>query len=185
MVLDKVIDDIVAAAKAEASEMLVEANAQRETILGEAKAKVSDIRKKEEIELNETVRRLKRQEISSAELEAKKIVLSKKKDILDRAFAETLEELRSMPADRKGDLYRRMIAANAEVIDDPRVYCPVGEASLLENVQGIGSVVKSDIKGGLVLENADGTMQVDLGFETVLEGVWESEMKTISEILFG
>ncbi len=185
MVLDKVIDDIVNSAKAEANIKLAETESQRQSILDEAKATVSDIRKREEIELNETVRRLRCQETSSVELEAKKIVLAKKKEILDLAFEATVERLCSMSNEKKREIYRSMVESAQEVMDQLTVYCPQDDAQLLEGIAGITAVEEPDMKGGLVMENMDGTIRIDYGFRTMLDGIWENELKTISEILFG
>jgi hypothetical protein len=36
-----------------------------------------------------------------------------------------------------------------------------------------------------MLENADGTLMVDMQYKTVLQAVWDREMKALSDILFG
>jgi len=38
---------------------------------------------------------------------------------------------------------------------------------------------------GLILESKDGSVRVDYTFKTILEGIWEKELKNISDILFG
>jgi V/A-type H+-transporting ATPase subunit E len=38
---------------------------------------------------------------------------------------------------------------------------------------------------GLILESKDGTERVDYTFKTILEGIWEKELRDISNILFG
>ena len=38
---------------------------------------------------------------------------------------------------------------------------------------------------GLILESEDGTVRLDYRFKTILEGVWEKELKNVSNILFG
>jgi V/A-type H+-transporting ATPase subunit E len=41
------------------------------------------------------------------------------------------------------------------------------------------------ITGGLILESKDGTIQVDMQYRTILQTVWDREMKSLSDILFG
>jgi V/A-type H+-transporting ATPase subunit E len=185
MALDKVVKDIVDSARREADALIKSAEDERETILRDARDKVSKMRKAQEKDLEDALKRLRRQEISSAELEAKKIVLNKKKEILDRTFEEALSELSHMPIDDKKRIYLKSIEAAKTVIPQPRVYCPVGDAGLLAGVEGLSSVDEMDMESGLILENEDGSMRLDYRFRNVLESIWEQELRQVSEILFG
>jgi V/A-type H+-transporting ATPase subunit E len=42
-----------------------------------------------------------------------------------------------------------------------------------------------DMGPGLVLESKDGLVLLDYKFKTILEGVWEKELKNVSNVLFG
>ena len=39
--------------------------------------------------------------------------------------------------------------------------------------------------GGIILESEDGTIQVDMQYKTILQTLWDREMKSLSDILFG
>jgi V/A-type H+-transporting ATPase subunit E len=186
MALDNVMKDIVDSAKGEADQSLRNAEAEKAVILQQAQATISEMKRKEEKQLEDAIGRLKRQEISSAELESKKIVLSKQKEILDRAFEATLDDLCNMSALEKKRVFRMMIRSTQDVIKDPKVFCPVGEKGHLDGTPGIASVNEDpNLKGGLLLESQDGSVQIDFGFRTILESVWERELKSLSDILFG
>lgn len=185
MALDKVVGEIVESARREAAALIQSAEKEREEILSEADEQIARMRKAREKELEEALRRLRRQEISSAELEAKKIVLNKKKEILDRTFAETLIELFAMPSNEKKRIYRKIVEVGRKTITRPRVYCAQGEAKLLEGIEGIQEVVEKEMEPGLILENEDGSIRLDYRFRTILQDLWEKELRRISEILFG
>ena len=185
MALDKVVKDIIDSARREAEALIRSAEEEKASILGDAEEKISQMRKAQEKELEETLKRLRRQEISSAELEAKKIVLNKKKEILDRTFEEALSELSAIPPSDKQRIYRKSIEAAKTTIPSPKVYCPKGDGALLAGVQGLSSIEEVEMEAGLILENEDGSVRLDYRFRNILEVIWERELKQVSAILFG
>jgi len=185
MALDNVKKDIVDSAKVSVSAIEAERDAEVAKIKAEAEAVISDMKAKEDKKLKETIEQLGRQVLSSAELESKKIVLSKKKEMLEKAFAESLAELESAPAATKKKQYKQMVAAAKKVIDDPKAYCSKDEKITADDI-GVSKLEKvGNITGGLILESKDGTIQVDMQYKTILQTVWDREMKSLSDTLFG
>lgn len=185
MALDDVKLEIQKSAEQAAAALMAEAESEASVIMAEAQTEVSAIKEREDRRLAESVERLKRQEISSAELESKKIVLAKKKEILNKAFDVTLSSLESAPEADKTAMYKKMVASARSVIAEPKVYVPVGSTATAEEL-GVSEVVKSDkVSAGIMLENADGTLMVDMQYRTILQSIWDREMKAISDILFG
>jgi V/A-type H+-transporting ATPase subunit E len=142
------------------------------------------MRKTEDKELQDGLMRMRRQELSSAELEAKKIVLNKRKDILNRTFEETLKELSTMDQKEKSHLYKKIVADGKKVIHKPNVFIPKGEADLLAGLRGCESLTETEMGSGLILENEDGSVRLDYRFKTILESIWDRDMKNISNMLF-
>lgn len=185
MALDDVKMEICRSAEESAAAVKASADAEIAKIMADADAQISTMKTKEEKRLKEAIENLDRQEISSAELESKKIVLAKKKEILARAFTETLAELESAPVDKKLVQYKKMVEASKQVIDKPKAYHAKGESFTAKDL-GVSSVAVDDrITGGLVLESEDGTIQVDMQYKTILQTIWDREMKSLSDILFG
>ena len=184
MALDKVASEILENAKQEGNLRVQEAEKERARILQEADQKIERMRKADEKELQDALLRMRRQELSSAELEAKKIVLNQRKDILNRTFDEMLIELSSMAPAEKSALYKKILAEGKKVIPMPKVFCPKGEADLLAGLRGCESLTETDMESGLILEKKDGTVRLDLRFRTLLESIWEKELKSISTVLF-
>ncbi len=185
MALENVVKDIMEAAEAQAAALRSEGEAEAAKLLAEADESVSELKEKEGKRLEETIGRLHRQELSSAELESKKIVLSKKKEILDRSYEETLAALLASDAKAKKKYYGMMVDAAKQVLENPKAYCPPGEAKNLKGLDVSEAVEDPAIEGGLVLESADGSVQLDMQFGSILRSVWENEMKALSDILFG
>ncbi len=185
MALDKVIGNIQESANKESAALIATAENERGSILQQADGTIAEKKKAQEKELEIALKRLRQQEISSAELEAKRIVLNAKKEMLDRSLAETLRELESMSSADKARVYQKIMANAKNSIAKPKVLCPRGESNLVPKDSDAVSVTESDMGAGLVLETQDGTVRLDYRFATILGSVWEQEMKNVSTILFG
>jgi len=185
MALDEVINNITESAQAKAGELIQGAEREKADILKQADDKVTAKRLTQQKELEVTLKRLKQQEISSAELEAKRIILNAKKDVLDKSFQVALSSLLNMDEGNRGRMYRKILDGGKTVIRSPKVYCPRGESKLISGVTGLSSVVETDMEAGLVLEDADGKVRLDYRFRVLLESVWDKELKNVSNILFG
>jgi V/A-type H+-transporting ATPase subunit E len=185
MALDKVVADILESAKKDADQLIGSAEKDRAATLKAAEDSIAAKRKEQEKRLAEAIKRLRQQEISSAELEAKRIVLNARKEILDSVFESTLKEMSSLSDADRAKLYAKIMAKGIKVIPDPRVYCPKGDGTLLAGVKGPSSVVETNMSAGLVLESKDGLVSLDYRFKTILEGIWEQELKNVSNLLFG
>lgn len=185
MALDEVIENVTESAKVKAQAMLQEAEMEKTAILKQADEKVAAKRLVQQKELEVALKRLKQQEISSAELEAKRIVLNAKKDVMDRSFQVALSSLTNMDQGNRGRMYRKILEGGKTVIKSPKVYCPRGESKLISGVMGLGKVEETDMETGLILEDASGTVRLDYRFRVLLESVWDKELKNVSNILFG
>jgi V/A-type H+-transporting ATPase subunit E len=184
MALDKVVDNILGSARQDADKRIQDAEAERSRILLEADQKIDKMQKAQEKELQDALVRMERQEMSSAELEAKKIVLNTRKEILTRTFDEMLHELSAMDPREKSAIYKKILAEGKRVIHHPKVFIPRGEADLLSGLRGCASLTETEMEPGLILESEDGTVRVDFRFRTILESIWEKELKNVSNILF-
>jgi V/A-type H+-transporting ATPase subunit E len=134
MALDEVIGNISESAQVKARELDAEAEKERTAILKQADEKVAAKRLVQQKELEVALKRLKQQEISSAELEAKRIVLNAKKDVMDRSFQVALSSLLNMDQGNRGRMYRKILEGGRTVIKSPKVYCPRGESKLISGV---------------------------------------------------
>ena len=185
MALDSVKMEISKSAEASAAAIKAEADAEIAKIMAEADAQIAVIEENEKKRLEEAIERLGRQEISSAELESKKIVLAKKKEILEKAFDGALASLENAPADKKLEQYKQMVNASKDVIKKPKAYLAPGDKFTAEEL-GVSSVaVDGRITGGIILEDEEGDVQIDMQYRTILQTIWDREIKSLSDILFG
>jgi V/A-type H+/Na+-transporting ATPase subunit E len=185
MALDNVTKEIATSADKTASDLKSEADKEVEAIKVQADATIADMKEREDKRLKDAIEQLGRQETSSAELESKKIVLAKKKEILEDAFESALKGLESAPASKKLEQYKKMIASAKTVIDKPTVLISESDKFTAREL-GVNSV-KADprIHGGIVLQSEDGSIEVDMQYSTLLQTIWDHNIKAVSDILFG
>ena len=78
----------------------------------------------------------------------------------------------------------RQLAADGLLLEIPNKGVYVKEFTAKD--LGVSSVaVDSRMTGGIILESEDGTIQIDMQYKTLLQTLWDREMKSLSDILFG
>ncbi len=185
MALDSVTKEIQASAEASVAKIRQDQAAEIDAIQQQTDAQIAKMKEAQDKKVSEAKETLDRQERSSAELESKKIVLAKKKEILSRAFESALAELENAPADRKLAYYRAMVASAKTIIPEPKAIMSVNDDFSASDL-GVGAVERdASISSGLLLQSADGSVEVDMQFRVILQGIWDKNLKQLSDILFG
>ena len=185
MALDKVTQEILKDADDKAAAIRAEATVEIDKIKADAESRIAEMKEKEDKRLKDEIALLERQEVSSSELESKKIVLAKKKEVLTKAFEATLADLENAPKDVKLGHYKAMVASAKKVIDKPKAFIAVSDNFTADEL-GVSEVVKdSKVRSGLILQSEDGQIEVDMQYSTLLQEIWDREIKTVSDMLFG
>ncbi len=185
MALANVTQEILSDADTKAAAIRAEANAEIVKITADADAKIAELKDKEDKRLKEAIESLNRQELSSAELESKKIVLAKKKELLAEAFDGMLADLENASSADKLAHYKAMVKVAEGIIANPKAIMSANDDFTAADL-GVSSVVKDErISSGLILQSEDGSVEIDMQYSTLLKSVWDREIKAVSEILFG
>ena len=180
MGLEAVKEEIIRDARKQEESLLAEARGEADKLIKSAEKQVVEFREKSELGAKRLMEVIKKQELASAELENKKMLLEAKKQLIDAVFAEAHEKIDAL-ASKKREVYIKNLLEKAKSdIEVAKVYCSKKDASLLKgvNTEVIG------ILGGLIAETKDGTVRVDYSFETLLQNIKESELQNISKIIF-
>ena len=176
------IDLILRNAKAEADDISARFAAQ-------AEAEKAELNAKNEAAAAEREERL----VSAAQMEARKITLSAKQDILDGAYALALDKLCSMPDDKYIDTVAALLAKAAPegvgtVIFSEEIRQRLGSQTVkLANEKiGDGKLSLADetrpIKGGFILKN--GNVEVNCAFETLVRLQKSETAGKVAKMLF-
>ncbi len=185
MALDNVTAEIKTLSKEAVAKIEAETAAEIARIQSETESKIAGLKESEDKKLADTIDRMDRQEVSSAELESKKIVLAKKKEILSEVFDETLAELETESDDKKLAQYKSMVEYAKTVIPEPIAIMSENDKFTAKDL-GVKKVEKdSRIVAGLILQSEDGQIEIDMQYSALLRMVWDRGIKNVSDILFG
>ncbi len=180
MGLEAVKEEIIRNARKQEEALLAEARQKAAEIIKDADREIETFREKSEAEAKRIMEIIKKQELASAELESKKILLGSKKQLINLVFAEAQKKIEALDAKKREVYMDKLLEKAKNDIEVAKVYCSKRDAKLPRGVD----VEAADMIGGLTAENKDGTIRVDYSFESMLQSIKESELQSISKILF-
>jgi V/A-type H+-transporting ATPase subunit E len=191
MSLDTVVEDIRDEARARAEEIRNEGEQRAESIVADAEADAEEIRAEAEREVERRIEQEREQTLSSAKLEAKQARLEARREVLQEVHDEAEAAIGSLGGETREELTRALLDAAAtefEGADSVRVYGRAADEALLESIleeyEGFELAGEYDCLGGVVVESDASRVRVNNTFDSVLEEVWEENLREISDRLF-
>jgi len=191
MSLETVAEDIREQARARADEIREEAEAEAEGIREEAEAEAEGIREEAEAEAEREIAQEREQALSSAKLEAKQARLEARREILQSVREEVEAEIASLEGETRRELTASLLAAAAAEFDDGEdvsVYGRPDDRELIEDLlaeyDGFEYAGERDCLGGVIVESEASRVRVKNTFDSILEDVWEDNLREISSRLF-
>ncbi|QKY16359.1 V-type ATP synthase subunit E [Halorubrum sp. CBA1229] len=190
MSLDTVVEDVRDEARARAEEIREAAESEADEIVAEAETDAERIREERLAEVDRQIDQEREQALSSAKLEAKQERLGARRDVLEDVRDDVEAAIEGLDDDRRRELTETLLDASLAEYDDDEdvaVYTRAEDVELLEelvadrNAEVDGEV---DCLGGVVAESDTSRVRVNNTFDSVLESVWDDELKNISERLF-
>jgi V/A-type H+-transporting ATPase subunit E len=190
MSLDTVVEDIRDEARARADEIRAEADEEAERLLADAEADAEEIREQNERETERQIEQEREQKLSSAKLEAKQQRLEARRDILEAVRDEAEDAIAGLE-DGREELTRALLDDAAAEFDEGatvEVYGRADDRELIEGIladyEGFSYGGEFDCLGGVVAESTGSRIRVKNTFDTVLDEVWEENLRSISDRLF-
>jgi V/A-type H+-transporting ATPase subunit E len=191
MSLETVVEDIREEARARAEEIRTEAEEQAEEVVAEAEREAEEIRAERESEVEAEIRAEREQKLSSAKLEAKQARLEARRDVLEDVRASVEDEIASLGGDTREELTRELLEAASEEFEDADSVTVYGRAedqalveSILDDYDGYSFGGETDCLGGVVVESEGSRIRVNNTFDSVLDDVWEDNLRDITNRLF-
>jgi len=190
MSLDTVVEDVRDEARARAEEIREAADAEADEIVAEAEADADRIREERLAEVDRQIDQEREQTLSSAKLEAKQERLSARRDVLEDVYDDVEAAIEGLDGDRRRELTETLLDATLAEFDDDddvAVYTRAEDVDLVEElVDGRNAEVDGEVDclGGVVAESDTSRVRVNNTFDSLLESVWDDELKNISERLF-
>lgn len=183
MGLEAVKKEILSDAKNEEKRIIKDAEAKAKGIIKECEAKLALLEEDFDTKTAEIVESLKKKELSSAMLDAKKIKLNKKKELIDKLMADANKKIEALPKKEVHLFFQTVFAKVHKEIKVDKVYCNESMSGIIKK-DNFKVVVDNTLGSGFVFENKDGSIRIDYAFSSSLADVLEGNLKEISAILF-
>ncbi|MBS3760666.1 MAG: V-type ATP synthase subunit E, partial [Halodesulfurarchaeum sp.] len=98
------------------------------------------------------------------------------------------EAIADLPTAERESLVRDLLEDAASEFEEAEVYTRSADTELVTEIlaeyDGFELAGETDCLGGVVLEGRDGRLRVDNTFDSVLETVWNENLKALSDVLF-
>lgn len=183
MGLETVVKDIMDVAQAEVSRINAEADAEASNISDEARQSAKKIMGNKLAQAEDDIKKLRQQEISSANLEVKRTLLNARKEVLDKVYSQSADLIANMSASKNKELLKAIIDKYQG--NGAKIYSNKDSEKLVTKLSSLTYAGNIDCIGGVVIENEDSTIRLDYTYDIILESVNDKSMKQISDILFG
>jgi V/A-type H+-transporting ATPase subunit E len=190
MSLETVVEDIREQARARASEIREEAQQEADQIREEAQQEADEIREDRLAEAERTIEQEREQRVSSAKLETKQERLEARQAVLSEVRDAVEAELADLDAETREDLTRELLDAAAVEFDDDEHVTVQGRADDEELLTDLAEEYgfeyggKYACLGGVVVQSETSRVRVNNTFGSVLEDIWEAELRAVSDRLF-
>lgn len=159
-----------------------EFEAEFSKVKGDGEAKI----KGAELEAKKVVDTERRERMSGAKLEAKRILAEAKEDAVNAALDSLIDELKSYSGTKAyADKMKSLVSAAVEEVGGKAtVYVKKGEKKIFSSIAGADIREGADIIGGAIVESKDGRLKIDLSMEEMLNSRKDSVRKELYGIMF-
>jgi len=185
MGLEKIVEDILRKGEERKRETIRIGEKERDGQIQAADKQIDEHRVAAEKRAKSMIAQMEQQELSSAELESKKAMLSAQRHVMEDLKTHVLSELAAYPDDKRKRLYSKLTAKAKKELGDCYVYSSARDKPLLKLPSGMADAGVIDCRGGLVFETKDRSVRLDFRFESMLEDVWNKRIQEIYSGLFG
>jgi len=184
MGLEKVKLEIVEKAKEEAAAIIDGANSEAKAIMKAAEKQMQDYEKSMEADLEKDAELLRMKDLTSAELEAQRQVLTVKNELIDSVFSEAAKRLGRLPEREREAHVKKLLEAALKELDAPVIRCSPKDAKFVQG-RRLKVIEDSSITGGIIAESLDGRLRVDYSYSALIEQVKARVLSNVARTLFG
>lgn len=183
MGLEHVKHEILTHAEQEAKKVVAAAKEQAKMDFETAHQTVDAFETEIQATLQKELDALERQYAAGMQLTAKKILLQKRREVLDAVFQQAAAALIALSNAEKKKLYSILFSQAKKQCTAGIVFCAKQDVSLVKTL--CPSVQSIDIIGGIIVESKDSTVRFDYSFDSVLVELQEKKLQEVAQLLFG
>ncbi len=188
MPLETVLKEITRKGEEEVKRIEEDAKKEVERIIKEAKAEAETILKKAKEEAEKEGEALRKQEISSLNLELKRTMLGKQKEITEEVFKLLKQRILEMDEGTRKNILKSLISKNAK--NGMKLFVRKEDEALIRSILKelkLNLTIAGNITGlgGFVLEDPSGEVRINLTFDELLSQLYERKIGEVAKSLFG
>lgn len=183
MGLEHVKKDLLAEAEQEVKHLHSTAREQTKKEMQQAHLAVEKFEEETTAQLAKEKALLERQYTAQMALTAKKILLQKKKELLDDIFSSFRTEVSSLSQAERKKILTALFQKAKKECQLGKVYCAAQDIAVMKQL--FAAVEQKPMLGGIIVESKDGTMRFDYGFDSILSQLYEQKMHEVNALLFG
>ena len=177
MGLEDVKNEIIEDAKQEKRQLLREAEEKEQEIISEGEAEAEEIKKDAEEEIEEEKESIRKRTESNANMEAKKLKLEAKQNLIEETFEKFRSNLEDLSDEERRDFVNNAVENAGFEVGKIR-----GSSSFKDAVENYEFEEVED--AGIVLISSDGERRVNYKLDKILEDFKQDYRKKVAEKLF-
>lgn len=197
MAIEDILRKIRSESEAKASEIIHNAESEKESILKKAEEEAAKLGEKLLKEGKDSAAQERKREITMTNLEAKKNILAIKQKLIEEAFERALNNLYSFPAEEYRSAIKKMLIS-AVVSGEEEVITSVADKEKLTSVfiTEVNEALEKEgkkgnlrlsseernIRGGFILR--DGRKEINLSFDSLIEEKRDELEESLIGIIF-
>jgi len=186
MTLERLAEDIMESAEAEAKSVIAAAESEAQKIISEAEEKSVKIREDSDAKASKEVGQISREIVASARQSNQKEILVARRAELDATLALAKDKLADSALAGRASLLKHLLVEAGRISEGKMVIRPtsIDRTALADASKEFEIGDDIDGLGGFILEAADSSISFDFRFDTLLEEAWSDNRAKMSEKLF-
>ena len=152
-------------------------------IIDSAKEKISKELKKKMEDIDYQLLKKRQQVISSANLNVKRIILIKEKELLDTVYQKAKEKISNINKEENEALLLKLIKKYEST--GSKIYSNSKSENIIKKLSKLKYSGNINCIGGFIIENENGSIKQEYTYDLILKNIYEKSIKHISEILHG
>lgn len=176
MGLEEVKKEILGNARSQAKQIIREGEEEKKAILKTVESRLTEVKKELDIEAKKALEQYQARVNAETNSLLKRQKLTLQKDMVQEVFKEVQEKLKELPPKKREALLKKIMSTAKY----NKVYCSKKDMPLLNKYKP----QETDVIGGVILENKEGNVRLDLSYETLLKSIEQDNLKEIAQVLF-
>lgn len=181
MGLNEVKKEILEAARKDAENILKQGREEEKKLLKDAEHSIKLLDDKQKKELAQLKEDIERKELSTAKSESKAIVMAVKKEMIEKVFEQVKKEISMLDDNERSEIIKKLLMIAKQELQVKYIYCRSQDLKFIPNDL---VALEKPILGGIIVENTDKTIKMNLSFDTMLEELRQANMQELNTILF-